>query len=130
MNADPFGPIAPAMPVEEAVRRLLAVFVDENGLPKAGAPGGSFGSQLKSYRVAASNPAVILVEARERRRYARIRNTDAALTAYYGMSQGTDDNALNGAILKPNEVIELPYNGAIYVFATAGAPLIEAVEVY
>jgi hypothetical protein len=128
--------IAPRMSSNEALRRLLAVFTDDSGALKPGAPGGPQpGKNILTTRMAAGGPspdlATLIVGARADRVGGLLRNltTDENdKTIWYGSEPGVTD--ATGATLDAGESVPLTTSGPIYIYKLEGNPVAEYVEIY
>jgi hypothetical protein len=78
-------------------------------------------------QVTTSTTSSQLIAARSTRRSVAIKNTDAAITIYYGT--GTVTSA-NGFPLKPGESQVVDSTAAINVVAASGTPIVATVETY
>ena len=131
---DPNKNIAPRMSNNEALRRLLAKFMDENGNPAPGSPGGpTIGLSLgPSVRHAATGPLPVaayqLMPADDTRVGGQMRNLDMVNIIYYGSSPNLTD--ATGGTLKPGETVGINVRGPIYIYCTAGAPIAEFMPAY
>jgi hypothetical protein len=131
---NPTQHIAPEMGNNEALRRLLSVFMDANGNLLPGSPAGPvmglrIGTTMKHV---ATGPlpvtAFALVPADDTRVGGELRNLDSVNTIYYGSDPNVTDTT--GGSLLPKEHIQLNVRGAVYIYCTAGAPIAEFTPVY
>lgn len=127
--------LAAPMDSNEALRRLLAVFQDPTGNPMPGAPGGPVLGQNVGpvFRHAAAGPlptvAYQLVAAQPTRTNGILRNMDATNTVYWGSSPTVTD-ATGSTLLAGENVPVGGYRGPIYIYCTAGSPIVEFTPVY
>jgi hypothetical protein len=131
--------IAPRMTNNEALRRLLAIYTNNDGSLKPGAPGGPQpGNKILTTRHEAGGPnpdlAYLLVGTRESRVGGMLRNIgnpddpDENGTIWYGST--ADITEASGATLNVGESVPVNTAGPIYIYKIAGSPFGEFVEVY
>lgn len=127
------GEIAPLMSNNVALRMQLAVFMDENGNLKPGAPGGPMrGKNIRIYRHAATGPnptlAYMIAPASDKRVSGMLVNLNDSLTIYYGSDPTVTD--ATGGTLVAGASLPITTRGPIYVYTLSGAPNVEFVETY
>lgn len=120
------------MSTNEAARRALWIVMDDNGLPKPGAPGGPLaGKSLKITRATARGPlptpANQLVPASPSVLGRLLHNLDDGDTIWFSDKPNVTDQT--GATLKANSSIPVQFNGPIYIYCLNGSPLVECIEV-
>jgi hypothetical protein len=92
--------------------------VDATGTPAASAPSAS---TLTTGQSALSTSAAQVIATNAARNYAEVKNTDAAILMYIGMSGAL--TTANGHLLRPGEAFGFRgYTGPIFMIAASGTP--------
>lgn len=117
----------------QALRRLLGIYINPDGSLKPGAPGGpQAGKTIVPVRHVAGGPnpalAYLLVPADDNRIGGMLRSLDDAETIWYGSN--ADITELTGATLGPGESIPMNTSGPIYIYKTTGNPVAEFAGLY